>query len=192
MKELLLAWNRGDRTVEEKLWPSVYAPLKRMAQRELRQEQLSHTLQTGELVNELYVRLADWDKAQWRNRAHFLGMCVRIMKQILVDQARERGFRKRGGDARKISLSEAALEADCKDSKLLSLDEALTRLAGFYPRQSTVVEFRFFHGLSVDETAAALNVSPPTIVRDWKFARTWLISQMDKGQYPPIRQRSNI
>ena len=178
--QLLHAWNRGDRKAEEKLWPILYAELKRRARRELRQERSSHTLQSGALVNELYVRLANWDNAQWQNRAHFVGMCARIMRQILVDHARGRAYQKRGGDAERIAFDEALLVPEFKGAKLLVLDEALTRLAGEYPRHAEVVELRFFGGLSVEETAAVLKVSAPTIVRDWKFARAWLTSRIQE------------
>jgi RNA polymerase sigma factor (TIGR02999 family) len=145
----------------------------------MQHERLSHTLQSGALVNELYMRLADWEGADWQNRAHFFGMCARIMRQILVDHARSRCYQKRGGAAQKISLSAANVAADFKDPELLAVDEALSRFADLYPRQNQVVELRFFGGLSVEETAAALNVSHPTVIRDWKFARAWLMSSLN-------------
>jgi RNA polymerase sigma factor (TIGR02999 family) len=176
---LLQAWSRGDRNAEQKLWPILYAELKRLAQREMHRERLSHTLQSGALVNELYMRLAGWEGAQWQNRAHFFGMCARIMRQILVDHARSRCVQKRGGPIQRIALREAAFATDFKDSELLAVDEALSRFADQYPRQTKVVELRFFGGLSVEETAAALNVSHPTVIRDWKFARAWLKSSLE-------------
>jgi RNA polymerase sigma factor (TIGR02999 family) len=182
--ELLQAWNQGDRTAEEKLWPIVYAELKNMAQRRMRQERDSHTLQTNALVHEVYLRLVDWKDAQWQSRTHFFGMCARIMRQILVDHARTHNYQKRGGGARNAGGDEIAEVADSKSSQMLELDDALTRLAAHYPRQSEVVELRFFGGLSVEETALVLQVSSPTVVRDWGFARAWLSSYM-KGDLPP-------
>jgi RNA polymerase sigma factor (TIGR02999 family) len=179
--ELLQAWENGDRTAEEKLWPIVYSELKRVAQFQMRQERQSHTLQSGALVNELYVRLVDWQKARWQNRAHFFGMCARMMRQILVDHAYSRGAQKRGGNAQKIDLEDVALISESKGPEVLLLDEALKRFAALYPRQSDVIEMRFFGGLSVEETAEVLSISPPTVVRDWSFGRAWLLSYM-KGE----------
>jgi RNA polymerase sigma-70 factor (ECF subfamily) len=180
--ELLQAWENGDRTAEEKLWPIVYAELKRLAHLQMRQERLSHTLQSDGLVNELYLRLIDWRKAHWQNRAHFLGMCARMMRQILVDHARAHGYRKRGGDLQKVSLDDVAMVSESKGPQLLALDEALNHFAGLYPRQNEVIEMRFFGGLSVEETAEVLHLSPPTVIRDWSFGRAWLLSYM-KGEH---------
>jgi RNA polymerase sigma-70 factor (ECF subfamily) len=179
--ELLQAWENGDRNAEEKLWPIVYSELKRAAQYQMGQERPSHTLQSDALVNELYLRLVNWQKAHWQNRAHFFGMCARMMRQILVDHAYARGAQKRGGDRQKIALEDVAVISESKGSEVLLLDEALKRFAALYPRQSEVIEMRFFGGLSVEETAEVLNVSPPTVVRDWSFGRAWLLSYM-KGQ----------
>ena len=182
--ELLQAWNRGDRTAEEKLWPIVYAELKSMAERRMQQERDSHTLQANALVHEVYLRLVDWKDAQWQSRAHFFGMCARMMRQILVDHARARNYQKRGGGAVSVPAGDIPTASDSK-SEMLALDEALTHLAVHYPRQSEVVELRFFGGLSVEETALVLQVSAPTVVRDWGFARAWLSSYM-KGELPAI------
>jgi RNA polymerase sigma factor (TIGR02999 family) len=179
---LLQAWENGDRTAEEKLWPVIYAELKRLAHIQMRQERQSHTLQSGALVNELYLRLNVWQNARWQNRAHFFGMCARMMRQILVDHARTRGYQKRGGDAKKISLDDGALVSESKGAQVLALDEALKQFARLYPRQSDVIEMRFFGGLSVEETAAVLQISAPTVVRDWSFGRAWLLSHM-KGEF---------
>jgi RNA polymerase sigma factor (TIGR02999 family) len=183
--ELLQAWNRGDRTAEEKLWPIVYAELKTMAERRMLQERDSHTLQANALVHEVYLRLVDWKDAQWQSRAHFFGMCARMMRQILVDHARARNYQKRGGGADRVSGDEIAPAPEHKNGDMLALDDALTQLAVHYPRQSNVVELRFFGGLSVEETALVLQVSAPTVVRDWGFARAWLSSYM-KGELPAI------
>ena len=179
--QLLQAWSRGDRTAEERLWPIVYAELKNMAERRMLQERESHTLQTNALVHEVYLRLVDWKEAQWQSRAHFFGMCARMMRQILVDHARARNYQKRGGGALRITEDEIATAAESRSGVILELDDALTHLAVHYPRQSNVVELRFFGGLSVEETALVLEVSPPTVVRDWSFARAWLSSYM-KGE----------
>jgi len=179
--ELLQAWNRGDRTAEEKLWPIVYAELKSMAERRMQQERDAHTLQTNALVHEVYLRLVDWKDARWESRAHFFGMCARMMRQILVDHARARNYQKRGGDVVRVSADDIATVQESRSGEMLALDEALTHLAVHYPRQGKVVELRFFGGLSVEETALVLEISPPTVVRDWSFARAWLSSYM-KGE----------
>jgi len=180
--ELLQAWTNGDHSVEDKLWPIVFAELSRLAHRCMRHERPNHTLQTGALVNEVYMRLVDWKKAHWQNRAHFFGMCARIMRQILVDHARSRGQRRRG--ARHMeTLDEAAVVCPTKSEQLVALDEALKRLASIYPRKSDVVELRFFGGLSVEETAEVLKVSRVTVLRDWNFARAWLLAEIN-GENP--------
>src|SRR5262249_45051685 len=158
---LLQAWENGDRTAEEKLWPIIYSELRRMAHLQMGRERESHTLQSDALVGELYLRLMDWQKAHWKNRAHFFGMCARMMRQILVDHARSRGYQKRGGDVQKVSLEDVAIVSESKGAEVLALDEALKHFARLYPRQSEVIEMRFFGGLSVEETAEVLNLSPP-------------------------------
>ncbi len=142
--KLLRAWSAGDRTVEEQLWPIVFAELNRLAHRYMRQERPDHTLQTGVLVNEAYMRLVDWKNADWANRAHFFGMCARIMRQILVDYARAHGYQKRGGDAERTSFEDTAIVAPSKSAQFVALDDAMKRLAEIDPRKSDVVELRFF------------------------------------------------
>jgi len=181
--ELLRAWSAGDRSVEDKLWPLLFDELNRMARRYMRQERSDHTLQTGALVNEAYMRLVDWKSAEWNCRAHFLGMCSRIMRQILVDHARAQGYRKRGGGVVKVNLDETAIVSPARSAQLVALDEAMKRLAAIHPRKSEVVELRFFGGLSVEETAAVLKVSRLTVIRDWNFARSWLLAEIS-GQNP--------
>ncbi len=176
--ELLQAWSDGDRIAQEKLWPIVFHELNRMAHRCMKRERPDHTLQTGALVNEVYMRLVDWKSAEWRNRAHFFGMCARIMRQILVDHARAHGYAKRGGNQQKETLEETAIVSPSKSAQVLALDEALTRLSAIHSRKSQVVELRFFGGLSVEETAEVLNVSRLTVIRDWNFARAWLLAEM--------------
>ena len=176
---LLRGWSAGDRSTEEKLWPLVFAELKRLARRHLARERPNHTLQSGALVNEVYVRLADLNNTQWENRARFFAMCARMMREVLVDHARARQSQKRGGDRSRISLDEVALVSESKGIELLALDDALKRLAVIHPRKSEVVEMRFFGGLSADETAEVLNVSRLTVIRDWNFSRAWLQAAMN-------------
>src|SRR5262245_56199652 len=149
----------------------------------MRDERPNHTLQTGALVNEAYLRLVDWKKAEWRNKAHFLGMCARIMRQILVDHARTFGYEKRGGDYHIEPLDEAATLAAARSEQFIALDEAMRRLASISKHKSEVVELRFFGGLTFEETAEALGVARLTVIRDWNFARAWLLAEMS-GQNP--------
>src|SRR5262245_33029933 len=175
---LLRAWSEGNRSVEQQLWTMVFAELKRLAQRYMARERFDHTLQSGALVNELYVRLQQSTNPEWANRVHFFGVCARMMRQILIDHARARQCQKRGRDGPKISLDDVTLVSESKGSQLLVLDDALRRLAVIDPRKSEVVELRFFGGLSVEETAQLLKVSRLTVIRDWNFARAWLLSVM--------------
>src|SRR5262245_28288220 len=181
--QLLQAWTNGDHSVQDKLWPILFNELSRIARRCMKHERPNQTLQTGVLVNEAYMRLVDWKNARWQNRAHFFGMCARIMRQILVDHARARSYQRRGGDHRMQSLDEAAVVSPGKSEQMVALDDALKRLASIHPRKTEVVELRFFGGLSVEETAEVLKVSRLTVIRDWNFARAWLLAEMS-GQNP--------
>ena len=181
---LLRAWSDGDRTVHDQLWPIVHDELKRLAHQQMKRERPDHLLQTNALVNEAYLRLVDWKNVRWQNRAHFFGMCARIMRQILVDDARSRGYQRRGGGVVMERLDESAIVSPSKSEQLLALDEALTRLTAMQPRKGSVVELRFFGGLSVEETAEVLGVSRLTVIRDWNFARAWLLAEM-KGENLP-------
>jgi RNA polymerase sigma factor (TIGR02999 family) len=176
---LLRAWGAGDRSTEEKLWPLVFAELKRLARRHMAHERPNHTLQSGALVNEVYLRLADLTDTQWESRARFFAMCARMMRAVLVDHARMRQSQKRGGDKFRVSLDEIALVSETKGVELLALDDALKRLAVIHPRKSEVVEMRFFGGLSAEETAEVLNVSRLTVIRDRNFSRAWLQAAMN-------------
>jgi len=176
---LLHAWNAGDQTAREKLWNIVFPELKRLASAHMRRERHDHTLQSGALVNEAYLRLVDWKTAHWRNRAHFFGMCARIMRQILVDHARSHGYQKRGGAKRLEPLDEVLTLATTRSKELVALDDALQRLAVINKRKSDVVELRFFGGLTVEEIAETLGVSRLTVIRDWNFARAWLLAEMN-------------
>jgi RNA polymerase sigma factor (TIGR02999 family) len=172
--QLLLAWSDGDKQALDRLVPLVYDELRRLAQNYMRRERAGQTLQTTALIHEAYLRLIDADRVQWRNRAHFFGIAARLMRQILVARARERGCQKRGGGAERVSLDEAMVIDERLDENLVALDEALGELSQFDARMAQVVEMRFFGGLTEEEIAAALDVSTKTVRRDWRLARSWL------------------
>jgi RNA polymerase sigma-70 factor, ECF subfamily len=176
--ELLKAWTAGDERALEKLTPLVYGQLHQVAQRCMAGERAGHTLQTTALVNEAYLRLVDCAKVKWQDRVHFFAISAQLMRRILIDFARSRCYRKRGGAAVHVSLEEAPWVSNEPDANLLALDDALTALAAMDQRKSKVVELRFFGGLSVDEVAEVLGVSGDTVSRDWNFARAWLIRQL--------------
>lgn len=171
---LLLAWNNGDEAALEELTPLVYAELHRLARRYMGGERSGHTLQTSALVNEAYLRLIDWKNVEWQNRAHFFAVSAQLMRRILVDFARANAYAKRGGGAAHLDLEEVAVVSPDRGTDIVALDEALTSLAALSPRQSHVVELRFFGGLSLEETAEVLKVSIGTVRRDWSLARAWL------------------
>lgn len=172
--ERLIAWNSGDTEALDDVIRGVYQELRRMADRYLRLERPGHTLQPTALVHEAYLRLIDQTQVNWQNRAHFFGVAAQMMRRILVDHARTKHRDKRGGPAIKLSLEEVANLSKGRPVDLVALDEAMERLAEIDQRKSRVVEMRFFGGLSVDETAEALEVSPQTVLRDWKLAKAWL------------------
>ena len=176
--QLLRAWSGGDQEALEKLTPLVYEELHRAAHGYMVQERPGHTLQTTALINEVYLRLVDVREVSWQDRTHFLAVCARLMRRVLTDFARSRGYLKRGGDSPRVALDEALLVSREPPADLLALDDALNALAAFDPRKSEVVELRFFGGLSVEEMAAVLKVSPETVKRDWKLARVWLLEEM--------------
>jgi len=171
---LLQAWSDGEETALEKLTPLVYAELHRLARGYMARERHQQTLETGALLNEAYLRLIDWKDVRWQNRAHFFAVSAQMMRRILVDYARSRGNQKRGGDAARVSLDEVLVFSEDRSSDLVALDAALERLAEMDERKSRVVELRFFGGLSVEETAEVLKVSPFTVLRDWRLAKAWL------------------
>ncbi len=179
---LLRGWSEGDQSAQEKLWPIIFKELRRLARRHLAKERPGHTLQSGALVNEAYVRLVEWNNTRWQNRSQFFAMCARMMRQILVDHARARQCKKRPSQTGRTSLEEVVLVCESKGEDLLALDDALRRLAEIHPRKSEVVELRFFGGLSVEETAEVLKVSRLTVIRDWNFARAWLRTAMSGGE----------
>lgn len=175
---LLLAWNRGEPHALEALLPLVYEELHRVAARYMKGERMGHTLQATALVNEAYLRLIDVHQVQWQNRAHFFAMAARLMRRILVDAARSRGYQKRGGNATILSLEETLVVPTEPGQNLVALDDAVAGLAAIDSRKSQVVEMRFFGGLSLEETAEALQVSRETVKRDWKFAKLWLLREL--------------
>jgi RNA polymerase sigma factor (TIGR02999 family) len=178
--QLLKDWSGGDEAAADRLMPLVHEELRRLAHQYMRREKPGHTLQTSALVNEAYVRLVDQSKIQWESRAHFFGIAARLMRQILVDQARRKNFAKRGGGAIRVSLDSANALAQEQSANVMALDEALKTLAQTDLRKSQIVELRFFGGMSIEETAEALNVSPGTVMREWTFARAWLRNQMSQ------------
>jgi len=176
--ELLLAWNSGEEEALERLVPLVHDELRRLAQQYMRRERPDHTLQATGLVNETYLRLIDIKQIKWQNRAHFFAMSARLMRRILVDMARAHGNKKRGGALPHVTLDEGLVLSNETSPSLVALDDALRALAAIYPRQSDVVELRFFGGLDINETAEALHVSPDTVKRDWRFAKLWLLREL--------------
>ena len=177
--QLLVAWSGGDEAALEELTPLVYAELHRLARHYMSRERSGHVLQTSALVNEAYLRLVDWKNVRWQNRAHFFGVSAQMMRRILVDFARSHAYAKRGG-ARPVPLEDVAVISKERGADFVALDEALVALAALSPRQSQVVELRFFGGLSIEEIAEALHVSPGTVRRDWSLARAWLYRELSK------------
>lgn len=179
--QLLRAWTGGNDEALEALLPLVEAELRRLARTYLSRERKGHTLQTTALVNEAFVRLVDARSVPWQDRAHFLGIAARLMRRVLVDHARTRGYQKRGGDLQRVSLDEAMAVSPDPDFNLLALDRALEKLAAADPRKAQVIEMRFFGGLTVEETAEALRVSPDTVKRDWRLAKLWLLRDLGEA-----------
>jgi RNA polymerase sigma-70 factor, ECF subfamily len=179
---LLHAWRAGDEAALERLTPLVYQELRRIARRSLRREREGHSLQATALVHEAYMRLVDARHVDWHDRVHFFSMAARLMRRVLVDHARARHRRKRGGGAAPLPLTDARVGSLGKGEDLLALDDALRALATLDLRKSRVVELRFFGGLSVAETAAALSVSADTVMRDWKLARAWLRRELGASE----------
>jgi len=175
---LLQAWRQGDERALEQLTPQVYRELHLAAKRCMARERDGHTLQTTALINELYLRLSDLKFIDWQNRAHFFALCARQMRRILTDQARARQSDKRGNGAEPLSLDVVPVVAPEASADLIAVDDALNQLAKVDERKSQVVEMRFFGGLSVEETAEVLKVSPETVMRDWRLAKAWLLREM--------------
>ena len=176
--ELLQAWSDGDERALDKLMPFVYGELHRLAQRYMARERHGHTLQTTALVNEAYLRLVGSGKRNFQNRAHFFAVSAQLMRRILVDLARARRSLKRGGEVQAVSLDDALMVSPEPGPDLVALDDALQALSAMDPRRGQVVELRFFGGLSVQETAEVLRVSPETVMHDWKLAKAWLLREL--------------
>jgi len=187
---LLVAWRGGDAGALDRLLPLVYAELRRVAHRYMRDERPNHPLQTTALVHEAYLRLIDVTRVDWQSRNHFFAVSARLMRRILVEAARRRNADKRGGDASHVALDEAFVPAADRGADLLALDEALEHLAALAPRKARVVELRYFAGLSVKETADVIGVSVETVMRDWRMAKLWLqrdLSSVDQERQEGMR-----
>jgi RNA polymerase sigma-70 factor, ECF subfamily len=180
--ELLRAWSDGDDGALERLTPLVEAELRRLARGYMGRERRSHTLQATALVNEAFVRLTDARSIGWQDRAHFLGIAARLMRRVLVDHARARGYRKRGGGVQRVTLNEELVASPEPALDVIALDRALEVLAAVDARKSRVIELRFFGGLSVEETAEVLHVSSDTVKRDWRLAKLWLLRELEGGK----------
>jgi RNA polymerase sigma factor (TIGR02999 family) len=176
--QLLADWRDGDQNARDELIPLVYQELHRLAHHYMSHERPGHTLQTSALINEAFLRLAAQSEVQWQNRAHFIGIAGQMMRRILVDYARNRGYAKRGGNALQVSLDEQLIVSEERSADVIALDDALQSLARLDERKSRLVELRFFGGLSIEETAEVLGVSPGTVMRDWTLAKAWLRREM--------------
>jgi RNA polymerase sigma-70 factor (ECF subfamily) len=180
ISSLLHAWSEGDQNALERLTPVVYDELHRLARRYMRRERPGHSLQTTALVNEAYMRLLDYKRIEWQDRAHFFAISAQLMRRILVEHARRHNL-KRGGGVPHVSLEEAAVVGGGRAADMVALDDAMNALARVDPRKVQVVEMRFFGGLSVEETAEVLKVSPITVMRDWSTAKAWLYRELTGG-----------
>ena len=177
--ELLQAWSDGDDNALDRLMPLVEVELRRLAGAYMRRERREHTLQTTALVNEAFLKLTDARRVRWQDRAHFFGISARLMRRVLVDHARSRGFQKRGGGAHRVTLHEGLAAAADAAVDVVALDRALDALAKVDDRKSRIIELRFFGGFSVEETAEVLQVSPDTVKRDWRLAKLWLLRELE-------------
>jgi len=182
---LLIQLTRGDRGAEERLMPLVYAELRRMAASRLRRERADHTLQATALVNETYLRLIEVDTVDWQSRSHFFALAAKLMRRILVDHARARRARKRGGSRESINLDDVLVFTTPRSEQMIALDDALNRLGTYDPRQGQIVELRFFGGLSEEEIAAHLGISARTVKRDWRMAKAWLYKELSEKRLGP-------
>ena len=178
---LLLDWGNGDKTALDRVIPLVYQELRRLAHRQMRRERAGDTLQTTALINEAYLRLVDYTRVRPRDRAHFFAIAAQAMRRILIERARSRRASKRGSGAQQVSLEEAVELSNQRAADLVALDEALTNLAVIDPRKAQVVELKYFGGMTIEETAEVLEVSTPTVERDWHMAKIWLHREVSKG-----------
>ena len=190
---LLKAWGTGDQEALGRLTPVVYDELRRLARRHMRNERAGNTLQTTALIHEAYLRLVDIHRAEWQDRVHFFAVCAQIMRRILLDRARRRSTAKRGGEKKMINhssainLDEIPDIASAKAAQLIAVDDALDALAKIDERKAQVIELRYFGGLSVEETAEALNISPQSVMRDWRLAKAWLLRELGRASEKQIR-----
>ena len=182
ISSLLHAWREGNQTALNKLMPLVYDELHHLAHKLMLQERSDHTLQTTALVNEAYLRLVGAEQIEWKDRMHFFAVSANMMRRILVDFARSRGYQKRSGNTKKVNLDEKLLISSKADPDLVKLDDALNALSEFDPRKAKVVELRFFGGLSEKETADVLEISLNTVKRDWRLAKVWLLCELSDGE----------
>jgi RNA polymerase sigma factor (TIGR02999 family) len=180
--QLLIEWSDGDQAALDRLMPLVYDELHRLARRYMRRERPDHTLQATALVNEVYLRLVDQQRASWQDRAQFFAICAMLMRRILVNYAHRRRSAKREGETRLVSLEEAALVSKDRAAEFIALDDALRSLESLDPTKSRIVELRFFGGLTIEETAEALHISHATVEREWDLARAWLYQEMKSGE----------
>jgi RNA polymerase sigma-70 factor, ECF subfamily len=180
--QLLIAWSNGDRAALDKLMPLVYEELRHRARQYMSRQRPGHTLQTTALIHEAFLKLVHQPEKRWQNRAHFLGVAAQAMRHILIDYARSRQCDKRGGAGLLVSLEEGAVVSAERAAELVALDDALSRLEDIDPRKARVVEMRYFGGLTVAEISQVLKVSPDTVLRDWRLARTWLRRELSKGE----------
>ena len=179
--KLLVDWSNGDTAALDRLMPLVYDELRRLAHHYMSRERPGHTLQTTALVNEAYLRLVNQKNVHWENRAQFFGLAAKVMRHILTDHARGLAYAKRGGGVRKVSLDEAAILSSEQAADLVALDDALEKLSKEFPRKCRIVELRYFGGMTVEEAAAVLQVSPVTVMRDWNVAKAWLHRELNHG-----------
>jgi len=179
--QLLMNWSQGDKSALDHLVPLVYPELRRLAKRHMGRENSAHTLQTSALINEAYLKLVDQQNVKWQNRAHFFAVAAQVMRHILVDHARTRNYAKRGGGAPKLPLDEAAALTEQRAGQLIALDDALRDLAALDERKSQIIELRFFGGLSLEETAEVMKISPSTVQREWRAAKAWLHHTMSNA-----------
>jgi len=179
--QLLADWGKGDRSALDKLFPLVQSELRRIAQRQMSQERPGHTLQATALVNEAYLKLAGQHGFDWHNRAHFFAVCAQVMRHILIDHARAHARDKRGGGAIQVSLNEALVVAEDQAAHFIALDDALRVLESLDPQKGKIIELRYFGGLSIEEAAEVLNISPRTVRREWQRAKAWLYRMMTEG-----------
>src|SRR5437660_11585491 len=182
--QLLSSWSKGDQAALDQLIPLVYPELRKLARRYMGRESPEHTLQTSALINEAYLRLVDQQAAEWQDRAHFFAVAAQVMRHILIDHARSHLYGKRGAGAQHVPLDEAAVVSQERATELVALDDALTSLAEIDERKGKIVELRFFGGLSVEETAEAMKLSPVTVMREWRAAKAWLHREVSGSEQP--------